>query len=56
MLDYKKVIYSTSFSGQSNTYVHRRDGNISSPARVTVPGAFSYVTPRNYPLSAKLNF
>jgi outer membrane receptor protein involved in Fe transport len=30
--------------------------DISSPARRTVPGNFSYLTPRNYTLSAKLNF
>ena len=27
-----------------------------SPARRTVPGNFSYLIPRNYTLSAKLNF
>jgi hypothetical protein len=30
--------------------------DISSPARVTVPGNFSYLVPRKYPLSAKLTF
>ena len=30
--------------------------DISSPARVTVPGNFSYLVPRNYTLSAKLTF
>ena len=30
--------------------------DITSPARRTVPGNFSYLIPRNYTLSAKLNF
>jgi hypothetical protein len=30
--------------------------DITSPARRTVPGNFSCLTPRNYTLSAKLNF
>ncbi len=55
LLNNQEVIYTTSFSGQSNTYVRPRT-TISSPARVTVPGAFSYQAPRSYTLSAKLNF
>ncbi len=55
LLNDKKVIYSTAFGGQGATYVRPRT-TISSPARVTVPGLFSYVLPRNYALSARLNF
>jgi outer membrane receptor protein involved in Fe transport len=41
----------------SNTYFRPRVGeDISSPARRTVPGTFSYVNPRNYTLSAKFNW
>ena len=41
----------------SNTYFRPRVGeDISSPARRTVPGTFSYNAPRGYTLSAKLNF
>jgi outer membrane receptor protein involved in Fe transport len=41
----------------SNTYFRPRVGeDISSPARRTVPGTFSYNAPRSYTLSAKLNF
>jgi outer membrane receptor protein involved in Fe transport len=56
LLDYDKPIRSTGFGGQSATYVRARDGNISSPARVTVPGLFSYMTPRSVTLSTKLSF
>ena len=55
LLDDQKVIYSTAFGGQGATYVRPRT-TISSPARVTVPGLYSYVLPRNYTLSARLNF
>ncbi len=55
VLDESEPVYSTAFGGQSATYLRPRT-DISSPARVTVPGLFSYVTPRNYTLSAKLNF
>ena len=55
LLDESEPVYSTAFGGQSATYLRPRT-DISSPARVTVPGLFSYVTPRNYTLSAKLNF
>jgi len=41
----------------SNTYFRPLVGeDISSPARRTVPGTFSYNAPRSYTLSAKLNF
>ncbi|MDP3071679.1 MAG: TonB-dependent receptor plug domain-containing protein [Opitutaceae bacterium] len=41
--------------GTSATNLRPRT-DISSPARVTVPGNLSYLIPRNYTLSAKLNF
>lgn len=56
LFDYSKPIRSIAFGGQSATYLRPRDGNISSPARTTVPGMFSYMTPRSYMLSAKLSF
>ena len=56
LFDRSKVIYTTSFAGQSTTYVRARDNNISSPARVTIPGAFSYLAPRSFSFSTKLNF
>jgi hypothetical protein len=41
----------------SNTYFRPRIGeDITSPARKTVPGTFSYSVPRSFTLSAKLNF
>ena len=55
LLNDKDVIYTTSFASQGSTYLRPRT-TISSPARVTVPGAFSYTTPRNYALSATLGF
>ncbi len=55
LLDDNDVIYSTAFGGQSATYLRPRT-DISSPARITVPGLYSYVLPRNFTLSARLNF
>jgi len=55
LLDYSKPVYSVGFGGQSVTYLRPRAG-ISSPARVTTPGLFSYTTPRSWMLSAKFNF
>lgn len=48
-------VCSIAFGGQSATGLRPRP-TISSPARVTVPGLFSCATPRNYTLSAKLDF
>ncbi len=43
--------------GTNATNLRPRPGEtIASPARYTVPGNFSYLIPRNYTLSAKLNF
>ncbi len=43
--------------GTNATNLRPRPGEtITSPARYTVPGNFSYLVPRNYTLSAKLNF
>jgi len=56
LLDYDKPIRSTSFGGQSATYVRPRNGDITSPARVTVPGLFSYMMPRSFSVSTRLNF
>jgi outer membrane receptor protein involved in Fe transport len=55
VLNDQGLIYSTAFGGQSTTYVRPRT-NISQQGRVTVPGLFSYRTPRNYMLSVKMNF
>lgn len=55
VLNDKDVIYSTSFASQSNTCLRPRT-TISSPARITVPGAFSYTVPRNFAFSATLDF
>ncbi len=55
VLNDKEVIRTTSFASQGNTYLRPRT-TISSPARVTVPGAFSYTVPRNFALSATMNF
>ena len=40
----------------SNTLVVPRNGDYSSPARVTVPGTPTYFAPRSYFLTARLNF
>jgi outer membrane receptor protein involved in Fe transport len=56
LFNYRKPVYSVGFGGQSVTYLRARDGNIASPAHVTVPGLFSYVTPRTFAFTAKLNF
>ena len=43
--------------GTNATNLRPRPGEtIASPARITVPGNFSYLVPRNYTLSAKLSF
>lgn len=43
--------------GTNATNLRPRPGeDITSPARYTVPGNFTYLVPRNYTLSAKLNF
>ena len=55
VLNDKDVIYTTSFTSQGTTYLRPRT-TISSPERITVPGAFSYTIPRNFALSATLNF
>jgi hypothetical protein len=55
VLNDKEVINTTSFANQGSTYLRPRT-DISSPARITVPGAFSYTVPRNYALSATLSF
>ncbi len=55
LLNDKEVVRTTSFANQGSTYLRPRT-DISSPARITVPGAFSYTVPRNYALSATLNF
>jgi len=42
---------------QSETYSAPREGeDITSPARRTVPGQYTYLVPRNFTVSAKLNF
>ncbi len=56
LFNYSRPIYSVGFGGQSVTYLRPRDGNISSPARTTVPGLFSYLTPRTFAFSTTLNF
>jgi hypothetical protein len=58
LLDYDKPVYINGGLGnQSETYSAPRAGeDISSPARRTVPGQYTYITPRNYSLSAKLSF
>lgn len=56
LLDYDKPVRSISFGGQAATYLRPRDGKVSTPARITVPGMFSYMTPRTWMLSAKFNF
>lgn len=55
LLNDKDVIYTTSFASQGSTYLRPRT-TISSPARITVPGSFSYTIPRSYALTATLNF
>lgn len=55
VLNDRDLIYSTGFGGQSTTYTRPRT-TIAQQGRVTVPGLFSYQTPRNYTLSAKFNF
>jgi hypothetical protein len=43
-------------SGSGQTTLVPRNGDWTSPARVTVPGNFNYLPPRNYSLSATVNF
>ena len=43
-------------SGTGGTAMRPRNGDVSSPARVATPTAFAYPTPRNWTLSARLNF
>ena len=40
----------------SDTVFVPRDGTLSDPSRVSVPGNFSYLTPRNFTLTAKMDF
>ncbi len=58
VLNRRKPIYINGGLGnQSETYSAPREGeDITSPARRTVAGQYSYLTPRNFTLSAKLNF
>ena len=58
LFDYRKPVYLNGGLGnQSETYSAPRIGeDISSPARRTVPGQYTYLTPRNFSISAKLNF
>ena len=55
VLNDQGLIHSTGFGGQNTTNVRPRT-TIAEQGRVTVPGLFSYRIPRNYMLSAKLNF
>ncbi|MEO6004325.1 MAG: TonB-dependent receptor plug domain-containing protein [Opitutus sp.] len=55
VLNDEDVIYTTAFASQGTTYLRPRT-TISSPARITVPGAFSYSIPRNYAVSATWEF
>ena len=43
-------------SGTGGTTMRPRNGDVSSPARVATPTAFAYPIPRNWTLSARLNF
>lgn len=58
VLNRRKPIYINGGLGNQNeTYSAPRVGeDITSPARRTVPGQYSYLTPRNFTVSAKLNF
>jgi outer membrane receptor protein involved in Fe transport len=57
LFDRRTPIYGSSGGviGTNATNLRPRT-DISSPARITVPGNFSYLIPRNYALSAKLTF
>ena len=57
LFDRREPIYGSNGGviGTNSTNLRPRT-DISSPARVTVPGNFSYLVPRNYTLSAKLTF
>jgi hypothetical protein len=54
----REAIFGTSGnnSGSGTTVLVPRNGDISSPARVTIPGNFFYLAPRNYTFAAKLAF
>ncbi|MDP3072945.1 MAG: hypothetical protein Q8N18_21815 [Opitutaceae bacterium] len=59
LFDRRAPIFSGSSGsiGTGTTVLRPRPGEtIASPARMAVPGNFSYLVPRNYTLSAKLNF
>ncbi|MEI6464340.1 MAG: TonB-dependent receptor plug domain-containing protein [Verrucomicrobiota bacterium] len=43
-------------SNTGNTVFAPRSGSITDPSRVTIPGVFTYLTPRNYTLAAKVDF
>ena len=43
-------------SNTGNTVFAPRNGKITDPARVTIPGVFSYLIPRNYSLAVKMDF
>jgi len=49
LFDYDKPIY-------VNTILHPAGGDLSSPARVTTPNRFSWLTPRSFMFTASLKF
>jgi hypothetical protein len=58
LLDRTKPVYGFTSGAQntSATVFVPRNGSLSDPSRYSVPGNFGYLPPRNFTLSAKLNF
>ncbi len=57
LFDDDQVRYSQNAgSATGGTAMRPRNGDVSTPARVATPTAFAYPTPRNWTLSARLNF
>ena len=49
LFDYDKPLY-------YNSIMRPRDGDLTSPARVATPMSYRWITPRNFTLTATLNF
>jgi hypothetical protein len=52
----KPIIENAPNSTSNSTVTVARNNDISNPGIMTIPGTYNYTTPRNYVLTAKMNF